>query len=292
MEYLYPFSFKEFLLAKNAHLLIEEINKAFYSRKPLVESVHKMALKEYRDYLCIGGMPKAILNYLDNDSDVTKFDRTIHEDITTMYIADMRKYTYTPLETINIQKVYESMPSQLAKENKKFKYSLVEKGATRKKFELPLEWLISSGLILKCNRINKAQTPLKSYEVQDYFKMYVSDIGLLNGLTHINFEDVLLDTEYMFKGAIAENYVAQVFASKRYLLHYWKSKSDAEVDFILDGKEGIIPVEVKADDNTRSKSLNEFVQKFTPNYSIRLSSKNFGYYNNIFSVPLYAAYLI
>jgi len=171
-------------------------------------------------------------------------------------------------------------------------YSIVEKGATRKKYELPLEWLIASGLLLKCNRINKAQTPLKSYEDKDYFKMYVNDIGLLNGLTRINFEDVLLDTEYMFKGAIAENYVAQVFTSNRHLLYYWKAKSDAEVDFILDIKDGIIPVEVKVDDNTRSKSLNEYIGKFKPKYSIRLSSKNFGYYNNIFSVPLYAAYLI
>jgi len=171
-------------------------------------------------------------------------------------------------------------------------YSLVEKKSTRKKFELPLEWLISSGLLLKCNLINNTQTPLKSYEVQDYFKMYVSDVGLLNGLTHINFEDVLLDTEYMFKGAIAENYVAQVFASKRYGLYYWKTPADAEVDFILDSKDGIIPVEVKADNNTRSKSLNEYIKKYNPNYSIRLSTKNFGFYNNIYSVPLYAAYLI
>jgi predicted AAA+ superfamily ATPase len=187
LEYLCPMSFKEFLLAKNSIILIEEIEKSFYAKKPLPDSVHNLALKEYKDYLCIGGMPKAVLNYINNNNDVTKFDRTIHEDIITMYIADMRKYTYTATETVNIQKTYESMPSQLAKENKKFKYSIIEKGATSKKFESPLEWLISSGLLIKCTRIKLPQTPLKAYEDQDYFKMYLNDIGLLNALSRTNF---------------------------------------------------------------------------------------------------------
>ena len=126
----------------------------------------------------------------------------------------------------------------------------------------------------------------------DYFKLYLNDVGLLTSLLEMNFSDILLDTEYMFKGAIAENYIAQTFRANNIPLYYWKSNNSAEIDFLLYNDDGIIPVEVKANNNTKSKSLKLYMEKYNPKYSIRISTKNFGYTNNIKSIPLYAAFLI
>ena len=292
IENMYPLDFEEFLLAKGREKLIEEIKNCFNKKVKILDSIHEIAINEYKEYLCIGGMPKAVLNYLENDCKVVSFDRSIHENIINAYIADMRKYVYTAEESIKIQNIYETMPIQLGKDNRKFKYSVMEKGATRKNYELPLDWLVASNMLIKCTKVNFIQVPLKAYQDIESFKMYISDVGLLNYLAKVKFSDIILESEFMFKGAITENYVAQALISKKYDLYYWRSKSEAEVDFVLDKEDGIIPIEVKASTTTKSKSLNEYIQKFNPNYAIRVSAKNFGFYNNIFSVPLYAVFLI
>lgn len=147
-------------------------------------------------------------------------------------------------------------------------------------------------MIYQCSLVNKIQPPLKVYEQTDYFKLYLNDVGLLTSLLETDFSDILLDNEFMFKGAIAENYVAQAFQANNTTLYYWRSKNSAEIDFLLYNQDGIIPVEVKANDNTKSKSLKIYVEKYNPKYSIRISTKNFGFTNNIKSIPLYAAFLI
>ena len=147
-------------------------------------------------------------------------------------------------------------------------------------------------MIYQCSLINKIETPLKVYEQLDSFKLYLSDVGILTSLLEIDFSDILLNTEFMFKGAIAENYVAQAFRTNDIPLYYWRSKNTAEIDFLIYNKDGIIPVEVKASDNTKAKSLNIYREKYNPKYSIRLSSKNFGFANGIKSIPLYATFLV
>ena len=147
-------------------------------------------------------------------------------------------------------------------------------------------------MIYQCTLVNKIEPPLKAFEKLEFFKLYVNDVGLLTSLLEIDFSDILLNTEFMLKGAIAENYVAQTFKTNNISLYYWKSNNMAEIDFLLYNKDGIIPVEVKATDNTKSKSLNYYIEKYNPKYSIRLSTKNFGFNNNIKSIPLYAAFLI
>ena len=122
--------------------------------------------------------------------------------------------------------------------------------------------------------------------------MYLSDVGLLNYLANVNFSDIMLDSNFLFKGAITENYIANTFTTNGFSIYFWRSKYEAEVDFILQREDGIIPVEVKSSINTKSKSLNEYINKYNPKYSIRLSMKNFGFDNNIYSIPLYAAFLI
>lgn len=165
-------------------------------------------------------MPKAVLNHRLNNFDLSKFDNSIHRDIITSYIFDMRKYTYSPTEIIRIQKTYESIPSQLSKENLKFKYSIVQRNATKKEFELPLDWLESSNLIIKNNKVRLPEIPLSVYKDINSFKIYLSDVGLLNNLCKINFKDILFDTNFIFKDAITENYAAQQFVFNGHDIYY------------------------------------------------------------------------
>ena len=292
IKYLYPLDFEEFLIACNKNKLLDEIKNCFTSFKPMLESHHKDAIEMYRYYLCIGGMPQAVNDFINKDLKLMSFDREIHGNIVTAYIADMRKYVTSSEECIKIQSIYESMPKQLGDDNRKFKYSTVIKNGNKRQFELPLDWLVSSHMLLQCKKIKLPEIPLSVYEDNDNFKMYLSDVGLLNYIANVNFSDIFLDSTFLFKGAITENYVANSLNVNGYCLYYWRSKYEAEVDFILQNESGIIPVEVKVSINTKSKSLNEYINKFNPKYSIRLSLKNFGFENNIYSIPLYAVFLI
>ena len=237
-------------------------------------------------------MPEAIKNYIEEKEEILLFDKSIAPNLIMQYLADMNKYTKNKSEAIKAEMVYNTIPEVLAKENKKFKYAYVKKYESRREAQGALEWLIASNLVYKCSLVNKIEQPIKAFAKEDYFKLYLSDVGLLTSKLEINFSDIMLDKPFVVKGAIAENYVAQVFRTNVISLYYWKSNNMAEIDFLLYNEDGIIPVEVKANDNTKSKSLNVYIEKYNPKYSIRLSTKNFGYNNKIKSIPLYAAFLI
>lgn len=291
IDYLYPMNFKEFLEAIGEEKLLKIINQCYEKMQPMTEILHQKALKLYYDYICIGGMPAAILNYIENNKNVLKFNNEINEMIITSYIADMAKYTEN-IESIRNAKIYNSIPAQLGKENKKFKYSLVEKSARARGYESSLEWLTESNMILKCNSIKIPKSPLKAY-FDDNFKIYLSDIGLLRTLSKISINEILLNKNMIFKGVLTENYVAEILYSKYRELYYWQIGSGMyEVDFLINIDGDIIPIEVKTSDNVTSKSLNYYIERYKPKYSIRISTKNFGISNNIKSIPLYATHLI
>lgn len=290
IEYMYPMDFEEFLVALGKQMWVDEIKRCYKSLEEI--SIHEKLLELYRVYLCIGGMPEVVNNYIKMNEEILLLDNSIIEDIKTSYLADMSQYTESNIESIKIEVVYNTIPNILAKENKKFKYSEIEKGANKRKFESAIDWLTASNLVYKCYLVNKIEPPLKAFRQEDYFKLYLSDVGLLTSALEVNFSDVLLDKNFMLKGAITENYVAQVFETNGISLYYWKSRNMAEVDFLLYNDDGIIPVEVKANDNTKSKSLKSYIEKYNPKYSIRLSTKNFGFNNKIKSIPLYAAFLV
>ncbi len=290
IEYMYPMDFEEFLVALGKEMWVEEIKRCFKNLEEI--SIHEKLLELYRIYLCIGGMPEAIKNYIEEKEEILLFDKSIAPNLIMQYLADMNKYTKNKSEAIKTEMVYNTIPTILAKENKKFKYTDVKKYESKREVEGALEWLIASNLAYKCSLVNKIEPPIKAFVKEDYFKLYLSDVGLLTSKLEINFSDIMLDKPFMLKGAIAENYVAQVFRTNGISLYYWKSKNMAEIDFLLYNDDGIIPVEVKANDNTKSKSLNVYIEKYNPKYSIRLSTKNFGYNNKIKSIPLYAAFLI
>ncbi|MDR2712430.1 MAG: ATP-binding protein [Clostridiales bacterium] len=288
---LFPLDFEEFLWALSEKRLCEEIRAAFDNDEALPAALHEKALDLYRLYLIIGGMPMAILEYLESKSLLTVPD--VQNKIINDYIADMAKYA-TNSESVKIRAAYDSIPVQLAKDNKKFQYKLAQKGGTATIFGPSIDWLGFAGIVLKCERIEQGLMPISVYRDLSSFKLYMSDIGLLTMKSKISQQTILAagEIENIFLGSISENYVAQALAGKHYGLYYWSSPGTAELDFILQKGNDIIPIEVKTGTRTKSKSLNMFVSKYQTPYSIRISSKNFGFENKIKSVPLYAVFCI
>ncbi len=290
IDYLYPMDFEEFLIAIGEKKLLELIKESYNNMKPMLEPNHNKALSLYNEFLCIGGMPVAILNYIEHDKNIFKFEDDILKMIITSYLADMSKYTEN-MESLRNNKIYNSIPAQLGKENKKFKYSLVENSARAREYESSMEWLLSSNMLLKCQSINTPKSPLKAY-VENNFKIYLSDIGLLRVLAKIGVNEIITNKNMLYKGVFIENYVAENLYAKYKELYYWILGNEYEVDFLININGNIIPIEVKASDNTSSKSLNYYIKRFKPEYAIRLSTKNFGESNGIKSIPLYASFLI
>lgn len=290
IDYLYPMDFEEFLIAIDEQNLNEMIKESYKNIKPMLEAVHEKALNLYNEYMCIGGMPSNILEYIKEGKDISKYQDDLSNIIITSYLADMSKYTENT-EAIKNNKIYNSIPEQLGKENKKFKYSIVEKSARSREYETSLEWLVASNMILKCNNIKTPKSPLKAY-TDEAFKIYLSDIGILRVLSKITINEILLNKNMLYKGVLVENYVAQILNNKYKELYYWQLGSYYEVDFVINIDGDIIPVEVKASDNITSKSLNYYIERYKPKYAIRVSTKNFGFSNNIKSIPLYAVHLL
>ncbi|MEG1900054.1 MAG: AAA family ATPase [Bacilli bacterium] len=292
MEYMYPMNFLEFLMALKEEMLIDKIRNCYKDFSSMPNFLHEKAIYLYKLYLCIGGMPEAVANFLECNNDVMLFDTKILSNIVDMYIADMNKYTISSIESIKIEKVYKNIPSQWAKENKRFKYALLEETARKRHYQTAIEWLVAGNMILECNNVTKPEKPLKVYKDEDNFKLYLSDVGILTNLSEVKLSDIMLDTLFMFKGALSKNYIAQEFKSQEVSLYYWTSKRNAELDFLIYNQDGIIPVEIKSSYNNTSKSLGFYIDKFNPSYAIRISPKNFGFENNIKSIPLYAVFCL
>ena len=292
IEYMYPLNFEEFLLATGKEMLRDKIKECYKTMTPLPDFAHEDALKLYRLYLCVGGMPEAVDNFVNNGLDIFKFDFKILSNIRESYVADMKKYVDNKRESVKIEKVYYSIPEQLAKENKNFQYSILEKNARGRKYRNPIEWLMASKLVLIANNVKRVEIPLKVFADENTFKLYLSDVGLLLNLSEIKYNEVLMDEDFIFKGVITENYVAQELIRQFPSLYYWTSDRDAEVDFLIHTNDGIIPIEVKSGINNKSKSLNVYIEYNKPKYAIRLSTRNFGFENNIKSIPLYATFCI
>ena len=291
IEYLYPMNFEEFLWALGEQMLADEIRKCYNTDKPLLDIIHQKTLLLYRTYLCIGGMPAAVVKFVKQDKDLITFDKQLVTDILTGYLADMTKYA-GDVNAVKIHQVYRSMPAQLAKANTKFMYKLVEEGSNKEKYQTAIEWLQQANMLLPCTKVELPQSPLTAYRADNMFKLYLSDVGLLVSLARINFGEIVQEQTMMYRGFLTENYVAQTLAALGHELYYWTSGNMSEIDFLLNLPNGIIPVEVKAAENVRSRSLQVYAEKYRPNYAIRISARNFGFVQGIKSVPLYAVHCI
>lgn len=290
IKYLYPMDFEEYLIALGETKLIDEIKTHYQTNEALMNPIHEKALDLFKKYLALGGMPALINNFLENECIISHVNFELQEQIITSYLADMNKYTENS-EGIKNSQIYNSIPKELARVNNTFKYSLVNKDARKVRYESSLEWLLASNMILKCDLADKNESPLKAFTNSDKFKLYLSDVGLLRALSNLDYREILLEKNEMFKGVLTENYIACEFYTIRRELYYY-SFDKYEIDFLIKIDGEIIPVEVKSGKRTTSKSLNEYIKKYNPKFSIRISSKNFGLENNIKSVPLYAAFCI
>lgn len=288
---LYPLSFEEFLYATNNEILAKKIRESYTSFSPMPDVYHNAALELYHQYLVIGGYPGVIAAYL-NSKDYLSVQAE-QANIANSYIGDMNKYASSN-ETIRSIAIYNTLPSQLAKENTKFQYAVIKSNARAKDYELSLQWLKAANVVLENIKITEGKLPLKIYEQMDSFKIYYSDVGLLCFKSETQPNDIIVNTNLSdrARGLLAENYVAQQLVAQGYTIHYWESNGTAEVDFVIRIDDDAIPVEVKSADNTKAKSLKTYCDKYKPKYSIRLSSKNFGYENGIKSIPLYAVFCI
>ena len=289
---MYPMDFEEFLIANGNSGLIDEIKYCYSNNEPMISVLHDMALNLYRLYLCVGGMPEAVKNLLDNNNDIVKFDKSIIEDIYISYLNDMNKYVNNKFEASKIENIYKSIPTQLGNQSNKFQYGKISQNARKRDYETALHWLLSSTMVHKSAILNKVEIPPLAFVISDHFKLYLSDVGILINMLQIKYSDIILDNLLQYKGIIAENYVATQLIANDIPLIYWESGNKAEIDFVLYNNDGIIPIEVKASDNTGSQSLNIYMNRFKPKYAIRISTKNFGFANGIKSVPLYAAFCI
>ena len=286
---LYPLDFEEYLWARGEALLCNEICSAFENMEPLPDGLHQKATELYREYLIIGGMPACINVFLKTGSFIDV--PLVQNEILDNYIADMAKYA-TAADSVKIRACYNSIPAQLAKDNKKFQYKVVQRGGSAAMFGPSIEWLNLAGVVLKCQKISQAYEPISVYADLSSFKLYMGDVGLLVMKSGISQQTVLSGEGNTFVGALTENYVAQQLAAKGEELYYRESKSTAELDFVLQKENQIVGVEVKKGEHVRSRSLSVFVSQYKPAYSIRLSLKNFGEKEGLKSIPLYAAFCI
>ena len=254
--YLYPMTFEEFLWAKGNEILAERIANCEWE---ILNLLHTKVEEYLREYYYVGGMPEAVLHFTTK-GDVNKI-RKIQKNILRTYDNDFSKHAGD--ETERIRLVWQSIPSQLAKENKKFIYGAVKESGRARDLEKAVQWLVSAGLVYKVHRCKKPDMPLRFYEDHDAFKLYVLDVGLLGALSNAHASLMLTSNDVFkeFKGSFSENYVLQQLKSLDDLdiFYFTKDHSSQEVDFLIQTQQRIIPIEVKAEENVKGKSLSQFV---------------------------------
>lgn len=254
------------------------------------KDIHELCLKLYRTYLIVGGMPEVVQTYLDEQKVIAAID--VQAEILESYERDMTKYADNSLSN-KILASFDSIPVQLAKDNKKFQYKVVSKGGSSSIFGEAITWLKNSGIVTQVNKAN-AEMPLEMHKDLSSFKLYMSDVGLfVNKARYPLYQINLSESPTMISmGPLTEHYVANELRVNGYEIYYWKSEGRAELDFMIQKNINIVPIEVKTSTHTKSRSLDLFMKTYNPQYAIRVSEKNFGFENNIKSVPLYAVFCI
>ena len=286
---MYPMSFKEYLMAKEKKELLEVLDALDWDTMKVMDAT----LQEYlRQYFFTGGMPEAVKTYIETND--TTLVRNVQQEILDAYERDFAKHTKTQAE--NIRRVWNNIPAQLARENKKFVFGAVSKGARAATYEEAIQWLVDAGLVYKVERVRDPSMPLKFYADSSAFKLFVLDCGLLVCMSEANPNAMLLGTNAFieFKGAFTENYVLQQLkaAGYRSVFYYSKEKSTMEIDFLFQTADRIVPVEVKAEENVKSKSLSTFVNcEFQArNFkALRISMRPYIDQEWMENIPLYAA---
>ena len=282
---LFPLSFEEFLLAMGEERFVELLNKKDFKTIKLFNNKYEKLLKQY---CYVGGMPEIVQDFVENKD--FESVRNLQKEILSAYEEDFTKHI-SANTVAKIRLLWKSIPAQLSKENKKFIYGAAKEGARARDFEAALSWLINSGLVYRVNKITKPDLPITAYEDFNSFKLFVLDVGLLGAMTDLQ-ADTIIDGNRIFeefKGAITEQYVLQQFKTIKELpVFYWSNEtSRAEIDFVIQIKSDVVPVEVKAERNLQAKSLKVYMEKFKPNYAIRTSMADYKKTDNLIDLPLY-----
>lgn len=289
---MYPMSFEEFVKADGGERFIEGVKKLPVERE--LSELYTVPLEKYlKNYYIVGGMPEAVQEWVDTH-DYHSVE-AVQDQIIKDYADDFGKYT-TPETAIKIRMIWDSIPVQIAKDNNKFIFSHVKHGARAKDLEDALEWLVNAGIAGKLNLVTTPEIPLSGMTDHTYFKVYMSDVGILRRKSNINYRTILNgdDRFISFKGALTENYVYSQLKCMGIESYFWKSNASAELDFITDYEGVMIPVEVKSADNTKAKSLHMFCNRYQPKMAIKTSLKNVGDnmdgQTHVWSVPLYTLF--
>ena len=283
---LYPLSFSEFLMATGNERFAELLKKQDYE---MITSFKQTYIDALKHYYFVGGMPEAVQSFAES-KDFNEV-RAIQKRILAAYEQDFSKHA--PNEIVpKIRMLWNSIPSQLARENKKFIYGLVREGGRAREYETAIMWLSDCGLVHKVSRVNAAGIPLKAYEDLKAFKLFIVDVGLLGCMTGLR-QRTLLDGDDLFvefKGALTEQYVCQQLKTIEDLgiYYYTNDRGSCEIDFVVDNGEQIVPIEVKAETNLRAKSLKTYRERFEPELSVRASMADYKKEDWLLNLPLYA----
>lgn len=287
---LYPMTFEEFLMALEQEKLLKLLDSLDWS---LISLFKEQLIDLLRQYYFVGGMPEVVSSY-SREKNLERV-RSIQQTILRAYDQDFSKHAPVA-EVPRIRLIWNSIPAQLSKENKKFVYGLIKEGARAREFELAIGWLVDCGLVYKIQRVKKAAMPLKVYEDFSSFKLYMLDCGLLGAMTEAPIALMLVNNSVFseFKGMFTEQYVLQQFmADDATSVYYWSSeRSDGELDFVIQCQEQILPIEVKAEENLHAKSLRSFIGRHPELIGLRLSMSDYREEEWMTNVPLYAVSLI
>lgn len=284
---MHPVSFSEYLSAVSPRLA--EILYSITALEPVPEAIHSSLIDAYKTYLALGGMPEAVSIYADT-ADWQQAD-TVLNNILQAYSLDFSKHIATK-DIPRVFAVWGNIEGHLARDNRKFRFAEIQKGARAREYENAIEWLCLAGLTHRVSCVNTPRLPLAAYKNSSSFKLYLSDVGLLRSKFHLDPSTILLGDKLLteFKGVLSENYVLtsliRQFGDEQF---YWSSGNTAEIEFILQYKGNIIPVEVKSGNNVAAKSLSEYRKKYMPEIAIRLSTKNLRKDDGLINVPLYLA---
>lgn len=282
---LRPMSFNEFLNAAGE----EKLSEAIGNKNWEIVSIFHDKLNEYlRYYFFTGGMPEVVSIFIETRN--WELIRQAQKNILNSYESDFSKYA--PSEIVpRLRMVWQSIPAQLAKENKKFVYSVLREGARAREFELAIQWLVDSGLLLKCHRIEKPHLPLIAYQDLSVFKLFFHDVGLLGAMAGLNAKTLIEGDKIFteFKGAFTEQYVMQqlIVKDNRYIGYWTNERSTSEVDFVIQNEGTIIPIEVKSGENLLSRSFRLFYEKYKPETAIRTSPLKYKEEDWMTNIPLY-----
>ena len=283
---LHPMNYREFLMAMGEKQLADILLKGDYT---LIEDFKEKYIFLLKNYYYVGGMPEVVQYYSEHKN----YDevRNMQNAILEQYENDFGKHTSVN-ELPRIRMVWNSIPLQLAKENKKFFFGKIKEGARAKEFELAIEWLQDCGLVKKVYKVSKPAVPLKAYIDFSSFKLYLLDVGLLGALSELDAASILEGNAIFveFKGALTEQYILQqIVSDTNYKPYYYAGeKSTYEVDFLVQKGKGIVPIEVKAEENLRAQSLKVFCEKFKPEYAVRTSMSGYRQQEWMTNIPLFA----